>query len=104
MSFPFTYLILGNGYDQVPLVYPLISVWIVLALPFIWTHSVAIASNNAPVQALAGTVGNLIGLIAIVIGAASAGVYGAALGLSVAYAAPFVISFYLLIKKKIVQW
>ncbi len=104
MSFPFTYLVLGSGYDQVPLVYPLISVWIVLALPFIWTHSVAIASGNAPVQALAGTIGNLIGLVAIVIGAAVAGVYGAAFGLSVAYAAPFVISFILLIKKKIVKW
>lgn len=103
-AFAVSYVVLGESYRQVPYVYPFISLWIIVALPFIWTHSVAIASGQAHVQALAGAVGNLGGLVALIIGAAIFGVYGAAFGLSVAFAAPFALSFYLLIKKKIIRW
>jgi O-antigen/teichoic acid export membrane protein len=103
-SFAITYFVLGESYEKVPYVYPFISFWIIVALPFIWTHSVAIASGQAHVQALAGAVGNLAGLVALIVGAATFGVYGAAFGLSVAFAAPFALSFYLLVKKKIIRW
>lgn len=103
-SFAVSHVVLGESYEQVPYVYPFISLWIIVALPFIWTHSVAIASGQAHVQALAGAVGNLAGLVALIVGAATFGVYGAAFGLSVAFAAPFALSFYLLIKKKIIRW
>lgn len=99
-----TGIALGEDYRQVAMVYPLIALWVVVSLPLIWTHSVAIASGNAPVQAWAGAVGNLSGLVVLTAGAAALGVYGAAIGLSVAFAAPFVFSFYLLIRKKIIQW
>ncbi|WP_033072924.1 lipopolysaccharide biosynthesis protein [Sphingopyxis sp. MWB1] len=104
LVFPFTQYVLGPGYDEVPSIFPLISLWIVVALPFIWTHSVAIASGNAPLQAMSGLLGAVIGVAALVIGAASWSLSGAALGLSVAYAATFVISWVLLVKKKIVIW
>lgn len=104
MSYPFTYYILGSAYAEVPTIFPLISGWILVALPFVWTHSVAIASGNAALQAFAGLVGAIVGVIALVLGAASWGIYGASIGLSVAYAAPFLISFALLVKKKAVIW
>ncbi len=104
LVFPFTQYVLGPGYDDVPSIFPLISMWIVVALPFIWTHSVAIASGNAALQALSGLLGAIIGIGALVLGAASWSLSGAALGLSVAYAATFVISWMLLVKKKIVIW
>jgi len=104
MAYPFTNFFLGTEYEDVPLLVPFISIWIVAALPFVWTHSVAIASGNAALQAISGWAAAILGVIAILIGAASWSVYGAAIGLSVAYAAPFVISCYLLISKKVVQW
>lgn len=104
LVFPFTQYVLGPEYADVPSIFPLISLWIVVALPFIWTHSVAIASGNAALQAWSGLLGALIGIAALVIGAASWSLSGAALGLSVAYATTFVISWMLLVKKKIVIW
>jgi O-antigen/teichoic acid export membrane protein len=104
LSYPFTRFFLGASYEDVPTIIPLISIWIVVALPFIWTHSVAIASGNAALQALSGLIGAIIGVGALVVGAASFGLPGAAIGLSVAYAGIFVISSVLLVKKKIVQW
>lgn len=104
LSYPFTRLILGPAYTDVPMIFPLISAWIIVALPFIWTHSVAIASGNAALQAMSGAAGAIIGIAALVIGAAFGGIFGASLGLSVAFAAPFVISFVLLVEKKIVLW
>jgi O-antigen/teichoic acid export membrane protein len=104
LVFPFTKYVLGPGYENVPSIFPLISLWIVVALPFIWTHSVAIASGNAALQAWSGLLGAVIGIAALVAGAASWSLAGAALGLSVAYAAIFVISWTLLVKKKIVIW
>lgn len=104
VSYPFIRFVLGPAYAEVPLILPLISIWIIVALPFIWTHSLAIASGNAALQALSGLVGAIVGVTALVAGAATWSVYGAALGLSVAFAAPFVISFILLEKKKIIQW
>ena len=104
LSYPFTFYILGPAYEKVPSIFPFISIWIVIALPFIWTHSVSMASGNAALQALSGLAGAIIGVVALVLGAASWSLYGAALGLSVAYAAPFVISCIFLVKKKIIQW
>lgn len=104
LVFPFTRYVLGPGYGDVPSIFPLISIWIVVALPFIWTHSVAIASGNAALQALSGLLAAFIGIGALVLGAASWSLSGAALGLSVAYATTFVISWMLLVKKKIVIW
>lgn len=103
-SYPFTLYILGPAYEGVPSIFPLISIWIVVALPFIWTHSVAMASGNAALQALSGLAGAIVGAAALIVGAASWSLYGAALGLSVAYAAPFVVSCIVLVKKKIIQW
>lgn len=99
-----TEIALGEEYRQVAMVYPLIALWIIVSLPLIWTHSVAIASGNAPVQAWAGAIGNLFGLVVLTAGAAVLGIYGASIGLSIAFAAPFALSFYLLIRKKIIQW
>lgn len=104
ISYPFTEYFLGSSYADVPSIIPFISVWIVIALPFIWTHSVAIASGNAALQALSGAIGAVIGVAALVLGSASWSIYGAALGLSLAYSANFVISFVFLLKKKIVRW
>jgi O-antigen/teichoic acid export membrane protein len=104
VSYPFTLYILGPEFADVPSIYPLISVWVVLALPFIWTHSVAIASGNAALQAQSGLAGAIIGVAALAIGAETGGLRGAALGLSIAFAAPFLISFTLLLKKKIITW
>lgn len=104
VSYPFVRLALGPDYAEVPLILPFISIWIILSLPFIWTHSVAMASGNAALQAFAGLAGAIVGVAALVVGAAAWSVHGAALGLSVAFTAPFVISFILLRKKKIIQW
>lgn len=104
LVYPLAHYVFGPEYSDVPSIYPLISLWIVVALPFIWTHSVAIASGNAALQAWSGLLGAGIGIAALVIGAASWSLSGAALGLSVAYAAAFVISWILLVKKKIVTW
>ena len=104
LSYPFTRFFLGASYEDVPTIMPLVSIWIIAALPFIWTHSVSFASGNAELQALSSLTGAIIGAIALIVGAASFGLHGAAIGLSIAYAALFVISFFLLVKKKIVQW
>lgn len=104
VSYPFVHFVLGPAYGDVPLILPFISVWIILSLPFIWTHSVAMASGHAALQAFSGLAGAIVGVAALVLGAATWSVYGAALGLSIAFAAPFVISFILLVKKKIIQW
>jgi O-antigen/teichoic acid export membrane protein len=104
VSYPFVHVILGPAYADVPLILPLISLWVIASLPFIWTHSVAMASGNAALQAFAGLAGAIVGVAALILGAAAWSIYGAALGLSVAFAAPFVISFILLKTKKIILW
>ncbi|MBO9696398.1 MAG: lipopolysaccharide biosynthesis protein [Sphingopyxis sp.] len=104
ISYPFTAYLLGPSYSDVPSIIPFMSIWIVVALPFVWTHSVAIASGNAELQALSGMIGAVIGVVALISGSASWSIYGAALGLSVAYSAYFVISYILLKKKKIITW
>lgn len=104
VSYPLTRFALGSSYADVPSIIPFISLWIVAALPFIWAHSVAIASGHASLQAFAGFLGAIAGVGALLLGAAAWGIYGAALGLSVAYAAGFVISCALLLKKGVVRW
>ena len=104
VSYPFSSIALGEQYAEIPIIFPWISIWIVIALPLIWTHSVAMATGHASLQAMAGLIGGIIGLAGLVIGAATGSLVGASFGLSIAFAAPFVVSFTLLLRKRIISW
>lgn len=104
ISYPFSNIVLGTEYADIPIVFPWISIWIVVALPLIWTHSVAMATGRASLQAIAGLIGGILGLAGLVLGAAIGGLIGASIGLSIAFAAPFAVSFILLLRERIIQW
>lgn len=103
-AYPFIPMVMGDAYLPVRGILPLISLWIVVSLPFIWTHSVAMATHNSALQAVAGLLGAVVGALALAAGAWAWGVHGAALGLSVAFAAPFLISWAFLVRRKIIRW
>lgn len=104
VSYPFSSIALGAQYADIPIIFPWISIWIVIALPLIWTHSVAMATGHASLQAMAGLIGGIIGLAGLAIGASTGGLVGASFGLSIAFAAPFLVSFALLLRKRIISW
>lgn len=104
VSYPLSTIVLGTQYLDIPIVFPWISIWILVALPLIWTHAVAMATGNASIQAMAGLIGGILGFAALVLGAATGGLIGASFGLSIAFAAPFLVSFALLLRKRIIQW
>lgn len=89
-------LVLGPEFAPSAAVFPLAGAWILVGTPLIWTHSLAFAAGRPGVQTRASAIGNITGLLAIYVGAAWFGLPGAALGLSVAYALPFVLAFTLL--------
>lgn len=85
--------VLGSEFAQSAKVFPLAGCWILISTPLIWTHSLAFAAGRPGVQSWASAIGNVTGLIAIYVGAWWFALPGAALGLSVAYALPFVLAF-----------
>ncbi|MBS1835882.1 MAG: lipopolysaccharide biosynthesis protein [Acidobacteria bacterium] len=95
---------LGPEYQQSAAIYPLASFWIVVAMPLIWTHSLAISAGKPGLQAWAGAFGNLIGLAGLCVGALVIGLKGAAIGLSLAYMMPFVIACFLLHRAGVFAW
>ena len=97
-------LVVGGDYLAAVKYYPLAAAWIVIALPLVWTHSLAIASGRPLIQFLAGCLGNGLGLLALCLGAAYFGVRGALTGLSLAYCLPFVFSFFFLQTFGVIQW
>lgn len=97
-------LAVGPEYSEALTLYPLASVWIVIALPLVWTHSLAIASARPVIQFLGGGIGNSVGLVAIWLGSAHYGVRGALVGLSLAYCLPFAFSFYFLRRYGVLRW
>jgi O-antigen/teichoic acid export membrane protein len=94
----------GNEYKKAVELYPYSSAWILFALPFIWTHSMAMATGRPAIQFRAGLVGNGLGLLAILAGVYFGGLAGAAAGLSLAFCLPFITSFFLLRKAGLVRW
>jgi O-antigen/teichoic acid export membrane protein len=96
--------LVGPEYARAVVLYPLAAAWIVVALPLLWTHSLAIAAGRPVIQMWGGLLGNGIGLLALFIGAHSFGLTGAAIGLSLAYCLPFVFSFLLLRRAGVVGW
>ena len=86
-------LVLGPEFAPAALAFPLAGAWILVCTPLIWTHSLAFAAGRPGLQTWASVIGNLGGLCAIYAGAWRFGLSGAALGLSVAYALPFVLAF-----------
>jgi O-antigen/teichoic acid export membrane protein len=96
--------LVGPEYAQAIALYPLAAAWIVVALPLLWTHSMAIAAGRPVIQMWGGLLGNGIGLLALFAGAYSFGLTGAAIGLSLAYCLPFVFSFVLLRRAGVVGW
>jgi O-antigen/teichoic acid export membrane protein len=94
----------GNEYEKAVELYPYSSAWILFALPFIWTHSMAMATGRPAIQFRAGLVGNGLGLLAILAGVYFGGLAGAAAGLSLAFCLPFITSFFLLRKAGLVRW
>jgi O-antigen/teichoic acid export membrane protein len=95
---------LGAGYQASADVYPLASFWIIIAMPLIWTHSLAISAGRPGLQAWASAIGNLIGLTALCVGASRFGLSGAAVGLSTAYMLPFAIACLLLHRAGVFSW
>ncbi|MBS0503458.1 MAG: lipopolysaccharide biosynthesis protein [Proteobacteria bacterium] len=86
-------LVLGPEFALTAAVFPLAGAWILVGTPLIWTHSLAFAAGRPGIQTRASAIGNVAGLLAIYAGAAWLGLPGAALGLSTAYALPFVLAF-----------
>lgn len=86
-------LVLGPEFAPSAAIFPLAGAWILIGTPLIWTHSLAFAAGRPGVQTWASAIGNIVGLLAIYAGAWQFGLSGAALGLSVAYALPFVLAF-----------
>lgn len=96
-------LLLGPEYSEAVQLYPLAAMWIVIALPLIWTHSVSVASGKPVIQFLGSGLGNGIGLLAIWLGSWQLGLEGAMIGMSLAYCLPFVFAFVLLRRLRIVR-
>lgn len=96
-------LALGPQYALSIAVYPLASAWLLIALPFVWTHSLSMACGKPTLFFLGSGLGNGIGLLAIVMGAARFGVEGALVGLALAYCLPFVFSYLLLRRSGVVR-
>lgn len=88
--------VLGQGFAASASIFPLAGAWILVCTPLIWTHSLAFAAGRPDVQTWASALGNSLGLAVIYVGAWQFGLPGAALGLSVAFALPFVLAFLLL--------
>lgn len=95
---------LGPEYFESIRLFPLAAIWIAIALPLIWTHSLAIGAGRPDIQFKAGLVGNGVGLMAIVVGSAWLALPGALAGLSLAYCLPFVVSFFILRRNRVVRW
>lgn len=85
--------VLGPQFAATATIFPLAGAWILVGTPLIWTHSLAFAAGRPDIQTRASAVGNITGLIAIYFGALQFGLSGAAFGLSIAYALPFVLAF-----------
>jgi O-antigen/teichoic acid export membrane protein len=96
--------LVGPDYVQAISLYPLASAWILVALPLIWTHSLAAACGRPAIFFVGGGIGNAIGLGAIFFGAWLYGINGALAGLSVAFALPFALSFLLLRRAGVFTW
>lgn len=89
-------LALGPDYADAIRLFPVAASWMLVALPLVWTHSLSVASGRPLIQFAGSGLGNAIGLAAIWIGAWQVGIAGALVGLSLAYALPFVFAFLLL--------
>lgn len=96
-------LVLGSEFAASATIFPFAGAWILVGTPLIWTHSLAFASGRPDVQTWASALGNVTGLIAIYVGARQFGLPGAALGMSVAYALPFVLAFVFLRNARLTQ-
>lgn len=96
--------VLGAAYWPSAQVFPVAALWLVVSMPLIWTHPLAMATARADLQTWASTIGSLIGLAVLCLGTLYFGLWGAALGLSVAYSLPFVIAAILLKKAGIYSW
>ena len=97
-------LVLGPAYWPSAQVFPVAALWLVVSMPLIWTHPLALATARADLQTWASAIGSLIGLAVLCLGTLYFGLWGAALGLSVAYSLPFVIAAILLRKAGIYSW
>lgn len=85
--------VLGPQFATTAAIFPLAGAWILVGTPLIWTHSLAFAAGRPGIQTQASAIGNVAGLLAIYFGALQFGLPGAAFGLSIAYALPFVLAF-----------
>lgn len=87
--------VVGPEYSEAIRVFPIASAWILIALPLVWTHSLAIASGRPSLFLLGSSIGNGLGLVAIYFGAWQFGIEGALTGLSLAFCLPFAVSYVL---------
>lgn len=97
-------MVLGPDYRPSEMIYPIAAAWILIGMPLIWTHPLAMAAGRPGLQTWASLAGNLAGLATLFVGTSFFGLWGAALGLSVAYALPFLMAAILLRKAGIFSW
>lgn len=98
-----SYLFLGPEFALSAQVFPLMALWILVALPLIWTHPLTAAVGRPALQFKASVIASIVGLIGIASGAFLHGVWGAAAGLALAYTMPFFLCYLLLRHERIVR-
>jgi O-antigen/teichoic acid export membrane protein len=91
MFFAGTHL-LGPEFKRVSLIFPFISAWIVVAAPLLWVYPFISALGRSDISFRGNLAGNLVGILIFSVLTSTFGLYGAALGFSLALSLNFILT------------